>query len=128
METFIISVESLPTSPFNGTGTVGIVITSGVPSYLKVTGTGLDGIVDTQWYPENPTSVKFVMKQLTLLNPQEAVCMVMVTDNYLNNNNRAGYLSFRLTNGITISFSVETYGPVSYQSLWRPNQEGLNTG
>lgn len=128
MTTTITNIFALPTSPFQGSGTVGIVITSGVPSYFKLEGAELDKIVNVTWYPKNPASVEFDTRQLILLNPTLGTFMIRVTDNQLSTTDRAGRLSFRLESDETITFPVRTYGPVSYQSLWTSPYSGINTG
>jgi hypothetical protein len=117
MTTTITSVYALPTSPFQGSGLVGIVITPGVPCYFKLEGTGLDHITNVMWYPLNAASVEFEMRQL-----------ILVDDTLGTFIDRAGRLSFRLDTGDVITFPVRTYGPVSYQPLWTSPYEGLNTG
>lgn len=124
----ITGIIALPTSPFQGTGVIGIVITPGVPSYFKVEGSELDKIVDVNWYPLNPGSVEFETRKLILVDPTVGTCMIKVTNNFLSTADRAGKLSFRLNTGETITFPVRTYGPVSYQPLWQSPYEGLNTG
>ena len=124
----ISNIIALPTSPFQGTGIVGIVITSGVPSYFKLEGTELSRITDVNWYPNNPASVAFITRQLILVDQTAGTFMIKVTDNYLSVTDRGGRLSFRIDTGETITFPVKTYGPVSYQPLWTSPYEGLNTG
>jgi hypothetical protein len=128
MTTTITSVYALPTSPFQGSGLVGIVITPGVPCYFKLEGTGLDHITNVMWYPLNAASVEFEMRQLILVDDTLGTFMVRVTNNFLSTIDRAGRLSFRLDTGDVITFPVRTYGPVSYQPLWTSPYEGLNTG
>lgn len=128
MTTTITSIQALPSSPYQGSGFIGIVITSGVPCYFKVDGVGLDDIVDVTWYPKNAGSVKFDTRQLILLNDMQGTFMIKVTDNFLSITDRAGRISFRLSSGDTITFPVKTYGPVSYQPLWQSPYEGLVTG
>jgi hypothetical protein len=124
----ISNIIALPTSPFQGSGLVGIVITSGVPSYFKLEGTELNRITDVNWYPNNPASVAFITRQLILVDQTMGTFMIKVTDNYLSVTDRGGRLSFRIDTGETITFPVKTYGPVSYQPLWTSPYEGLNTG
>lgn len=126
--TSIASILSLPGSPFNGTGIVGIVITNGVPSYFKVTGSDLDRIVSVNWYPEYPASVKFTTRDMILIDNTMGTFMVMVTDNFLYDNNRAGHISFRLDDGTTLTAPVKTYGRVSVGPLWQSSEQGLITG
>lgn len=126
--TTIASILSLPGSPFNGSGIVGIVITNGVPSYFKVTGSELDRIVSVNWYPENPASVKFTTRDMILIDNTMGTFMVMVTDNFLYDNNRAGHISFRLDDGTTLTAPVKTYGRVSVGPLWQSSEQGLITG
>jgi hypothetical protein len=126
--TTIASILSLPGSPFNGSGIVGIVITNGVPSYFKVTGSDLDKIISVNWYPEHPASVKFTTRGMILIDNTIGTFMVMVTDNFLYDNNRAGHISFRLDDGTTLTAPVETYGRVSVGPLWQPAEQGLQTG
>ena len=124
----ISNIIALPTSPFQGSGLVGIVITSGVPSYFKLEGAGLGRITDVNWYPTNPASVAFITRPLILVDQTVGTFMIKVTDNYLSAVDRGGKLSFRIDTGETITFPVKTYGPVSYQPLWTSPYEGLNTG
>jgi len=126
--TTIASILSLPGSPFNGSGIVGIVITNGVPSYFKVTGSDLDRIISVNWYPEHPASVKFTTRDMILVDNTMGTFMVMVTDNFLYDNNRAGHISFRLDDGTTLTAPVKTYGRVSVGPLWQSSEQGLITG
>lgn len=126
--TVISRIQALPSSPYEGSGLVGIVITSGVPSYFRLLGTDLDRIVSINWYPKNPASLLFKMRELILLNPEEGTFMVQVLDNYLNINDRGGFLSFRLDDGTTMSAPVKTYGPMSVGPLWTAPDQGLITG
>lgn len=126
--TVISRIQALPSSPFEGTGVVGIVITSGVASYFRITGVDLDRIVEINWYPKNPASVLFKMRELILVDSTEGTFMVQVLDNYLNTDDRAGFLSFRLDDGTTMSAPVKTYGPVSAGPLWTAPDSGLITG
>lgn len=126
--TVISRIQALPSSPFEGSGLVGIIITSGMPSYFRLTGTGLDRIVSINWYPKNAASLSFKMRELILVTPEEGTFMVQVIDNYLNRNDRAGFLSFRLDDGSTLSAPVKTYGPVSLGPLWQAPEQGLITG
>jgi hypothetical protein len=54
--------------------------------------------------------------------------MVKILDNYLDNSDRQGYLSFRIDDGTTLQLPVKTYGPVSGMPLWQPPNVGLITG
>lgn len=126
--TVITRIQALPSSPYEGTGLVGIVITSGVPSYFRLVGTELNRIVSINWYPKNPASLSFKMRELILLSPEEGTFMVQVLDNYLNINDRAGHLSFRLDDGTTLTAPVKTYGPMSVGPLWTAPDQGLITG
>jgi len=128
MTTTITRITALPTSPFQGAGIVGIVITSGVPSYFKLEGVGLDKITSVNWYPKNPASVQFETRRLILVDSTTGTFMIKVTNNMLSVIDRGGRLSFAIDNGDTITFPVETYGPVTYQPLWTSPYEGLNTG
>lgn len=128
MTTSITNIIGLPTSPFQGTGTVGIVITSNVPSYFKIVGVDLDKIVSMAWYPLDTASVEFETRQLILVDAYLGTCMVKVTNNFLSIADRGGRLSFRLDTGETLSFPVKTYGPVSYTPMWQSPYEGLVTG
>jgi len=128
MSTSIGSIFTMPSSPFNGTDEVGIVITSGVPTYLKVIGTELDKIVSVNWYPKNPASVKFKMRNMILIDNTLGTFMVMVTDNYLYDYDRGGYISFRLDDGTTLTSPVKTFGRVSVLPLWIAPDQGLITG
>lgn len=128
MTTSITSIKALPTSPFEGTNIVGIVVTSNVPSYFVIEGTELDNIQQISWYPDIPTSVEFVIRELILVDSTKGTFMVKVIDNFLSNNDRGGNISVRLRSGDTMSFPVKTYGPVSHHPLWTNPQGGLNTG
>lgn len=128
MTTAISEILALPTSPFQGSGLVGIVITSGVPSYFRLTGVDLDKITNINWYPKNPASVEFTTRQLILLDSTQGTFMIQVNNNFLYNYDRGGRLSFRLDTGDTLTYPVKTYGPVSYNPLWTSPYEGLITG
>lgn len=122
------SIQSLPNSPYNGTQFVGICITSGVPSYFKLLGSNLDRIVSIHWYPENPASVLQDSRQLILVDNTLGTFMIRVLDNYLNTDDRGGYLSFRIDDGTTLSAPVKTYGRISVMPLWQAPDAGLITG
>ena len=124
----IASIIGLPAGPFNGSGLVGIIITSGVPSYFEVTGSNLNRIVSVDWYPENPTSVEFEMRNMVLIDNTHGTFMVRVLDNFLNITDRGGRISFRLDDGTTVSAPAKTYGPISVMPLWQAPGAGLNTG
>ena len=126
--TVISKINALPASPFNGTGIIGIVITSGIPSYFQLIGAGLDDIVSVHWYPANPGSLLWDERQLILLSPEQGTFMIRVLDNYLNDNDRGGQLSFRLGDGTTLQYPVQTYGKVSLGPLWTAPSQGLITG
>lgn len=126
--TTIAQIYALPTSPFEGTGIVGIVITSGIPSYFKLTGSDLNQIISVNWYPKNPASVIFEMRQLILVDNTYGTFMVRVIDNLLNTNDRGGHISFQLRDGTTLTAPVTTYGPVSVGPLWTAPSSGLQTG
>ena len=126
--TVITRVQALPFSPFNDTEYVGIVITSGVPSYFKIFGVALDEIVSFTWFPKNPASVIFETRQLILLDDTEGTIMVRVLNNFLDDRDRGGRLSFRLIDGSVITFDVKTYGRISMTPLWTAPDQGLSTG
>lgn len=126
--TTIAAIQALPCSPYDGSGKVSIVITSGVPSYFRLTGSDLDQITNIQWLPKKPGSVLFEMRQLILVNNTEGTFMVRVVNNLLDTTDRAGKLSFRLSDGTTLSAPVVTYGPVSMGPLWTAPGQGLITG
>ena len=126
--TIITNIQALPTSPFEGTGTVGIVITSGVPSYFKLSGVDLNRIVSVRWFPQNPNSVIFEMRQLILVDNTIGTFMVRVLDNLLDITDRGGRVSFAIDDGTTLSAPVRTYGPVSVMPLWSAPDQGLITG
>ena len=123
----VTGIYALPTSPFEGTGNIGIVITSGIPSYFRITGSHLNNITSIKWYPKNPASVIFEMRNLILVNNTEGTFMVRVTDNLLDITDRAGKLSVAFDSG-SFSYPVITYGPVSLGPLWTAPGSGLNTG
>lgn len=126
--TTIAEIRALPCSPYDGSGLVGVVITSGVPSYFRITGSNLNLIKSVQWIPKNPSSVQFEMRQVILLNNTEGTFMVKVIDNLLDITDRAGKIIFSLDDETTISFPVKTYGPVSVGPLWTAPGQGLITG
>lgn len=126
--TTITAIQALPGSPFEGSGLVGIVITSGIPSYFRLAGAGLDRIVSTRWFPKNPGSVQFEMRELILVDSTEGTFMVRVTNNFLDNRNRAGRISFTLDDGTILTAPVETYGPIAVGPLWQAPGQGLITG
>lgn len=124
----IASIISLPSSPLQDTGTVGIIITSGVPSFFEIRGSDLDQIAHVDWYPINPASLSFLVRQVILVDNTTGTFMIQITDNYLNTNDRGGKVSFTFTDGSTIAFPARTYGRVSAGSLWTSPNQGLITG
>ena len=126
--TTITAIQALPSSPFEGTGIVGVVITSGIPSFFRLTGVNLDGITSVRWFPKNPGSVQFEMRELVLVDDTEGTFMVRVTNNFLDIRDRAGIISFALDDGTTLSAPVRTYGPLSVGPLWQAPGQGLITG
>ena len=126
MDTVITSIEGLPCSPFTDTCDVGIIITSGAPTYFKITGSNLSGITRFDWYPRNHDSVLFKTRQLILVNECLATCMVMVTNNFHSLTNRGGHLSFRLEDGTVLTYPVRTFGQLG--QLWTSPYQGINTG
>jgi len=126
--TTITAIQALPSSPYEGSGLVAVVITSGIPSYFRLEGIGLDGITSVRWFPKNPGSVQFEMRQLILVDDTVGTFMVRVTDNYLDTTDRAGIISFAFDDGTTFSAPVKTYGPVSVGPLWQAPGQGLITG
>jgi hypothetical protein len=126
--TTIASILSLPGSPYNGTEFVGVIITSGVPSYFKISGANLDRIVSVKWYPKNPASVLQESSKITLVDNTQGTFMIRVLNNYLDINDRGGHLSFRLNDDTTLQASVKTYGPISLFPIWTSPNAGLNTG
>lgn len=128
MTTVILRIQALPTSPYESTGMAAIVIASGVPSYFKVTGVELDKITSVTWYPKNPSSLLFTTRQMILVDNTMGTFMIRVMDNYLDNRDRGGYISFRLEDGTNLVIPVITYGPVSVSPLWTAPSVGLNTG
>ena len=122
------SIQALPSDPFAGSGFVPIVITSGVPSYFKIIGSNLNRIVSVNWYPADPASVLQDNRQLILIDNTLGTFMIRVLDNYLNTDDRGGYLSFRLDDGTTLSVPVKTYGRLSVMPLWQAPGAGLITG
>lgn len=128
MTTTIDSIVSLPSGPYNGTPYVGIVITSGISSFFKITGANLDKIVSVAWYPSNPASVLQDSRNIILVDNTLGTFMIRVIDNYLDITDRGGYIGFRLDNGTTLSAPVKTYGRLSLMPLWQSPNSGLNTG
>ncbi len=128
--TTILGIDLLPINPFSGSELVALVITSSVPSYFKVTGIELNRITHVSWYPENPSSVQFESRQMILLDETATLgtFMIKVTDNYLDTTDRGGKISFRLDNGTTLNYPVQTIGPIAVGRLWQSPYEGLTTG
>lgn len=126
--TTIVNIQALPTSPYEGTGLVAIVITSGVPSYFRLTGTDLNRIVSVRWFPKNPGTLDFETRQLILVDNAEGTFMIRVLNNFLSIGDRAGRIVFTLDDDTTLSAPVVTYGPVSTGPLWTPPSAGINTG
>lgn len=126
--TAIASIQLLPSDPYAGSGLVTIIITNGVPSYFKVIGSNLDRITSVDWYPKNPASVQFQTRGMILLDNTTGTFMIMVTNNYLFDTDRAGHVSFRLDDGSVLTAPVKTYGRVSLGPLWSAPGEGLITG
>jgi hypothetical protein len=122
------SIQSLPNSPYNGTAFVGICITSGVPNYYKLTGSNLNRIVSVRWFPENPASVLQESRNLILIDNTLGTFMIRVLNNYLDIEDRGGYISFKLDDGTTLSAPVKTYGRISLMPLWQAPGAGLITG
>ena len=121
-------INPLPFNPYAGTGIVGIIITNGVPSFFNVIGSNLNRIVKVMWYPKNPSSVLFQMRNLLLVDNTQGTFMVMVTENYLNSCDRAGNIAFTLDDSTTMTYPVRTYGPLSVDPLWTSSDQGLITG
>lgn len=107
---------------------VNITITNGVYSYFKLIGSGLEDIVLIDWYPVNPSSVLFELRPLVLVDENTGTFFIRIIDNFLDSTNREGQISFRLTDGSTLSVPVATYGPVSTGALWTSPYVGINTG
>lgn len=128
MPTTIKSIDLLPTNPYANTQLVSVIITTGVPSYFKVTGTNLDGIISVNWLPKYASSVEFTMRQMILVDKKLGTFMIMVTNNYLDDTDRKGNVIFRLVDGTTMSFPVTTFGPVSATPLWTAPTQGFITG
>lgn len=128
--TIIVGIDLLPANPFAGTPTVPVIVTSSVPSYFKVTGIELNRIVRVDWFPRNPASISFELRQLILLDDTatSGTFMIKVLDNFLDTTDRAGKISFRLDDGTTYAFPVQTIGPVSIGRLWQAPTDGLITG
>jgi len=126
--TTITAIQALPSSPYEGSGLVAVVITSGIPSYFRLEGIGLDGIISVRWFPRNPASVQFEMRELILVDDTVGTFMIRVTNNFLDTRDRAGMISFEFDDGTTFSAPVITYGPVSVGPLWQAPGQGLITG
>ena len=128
--TTITGVDLLPRNPFAGTTQVALIITDAVSSYYKLSGVNLDQITNVSWYPKDPRSVKFEVRQLILADNTNTVgtFMIRIIDNYLDICDRAGKISFRLQDGTNITFPVTTLGPASIGRLWHSPYEGLDTG
>jgi hypothetical protein len=128
LTTTIDNIQTLPGSPYNGSGLVGIVITNGIPTFFKVTGSNLDRIVSVNWYPEHAATVQFKKRDMILVDNTTGTFMIMVTDNYLYDTDRGGHISFRLDDGTTLTSPVKTFGRISVSPLWTSPDQGLNTG
>jgi hypothetical protein len=126
--TTIINIHLLPNNPTLESDFIPVIITSGIPSYFRITGTELDKIISVKWYPKNPDSVQFVMRELILVDSTVGTFMIKVTDNYLDITDRKGYLSFKMEDGSNMTFTVKTFGPVSMGPLWTSPDSGLITG
>jgi hypothetical protein len=126
--TTIASLQTLPGSPYNGTGIVGIIITNGIPTFVKVEGSDLDRIISVNWYPERAASVQFQKRDMILVDNTLGTFMIMVTDNYLFDTDRGGHISFRLDDGTTLTAPVRTFGRISLGPLWTAPGEGMITG
>jgi hypothetical protein len=126
--TTIASVQTLPGSPYNGTGIVGIIITNGIPTFVKVEGSSLDRIISVDWYPERPASVQFQKRDMILVDNTIGTFMIMVTNNYLFDTDRGGHISFRLDDGTTLTAPVRTFGRISLGPLWTSPGDGMITG
>jgi len=126
--TVIALIQALPSSPYNGSGLVGVIITSGVPSYFKIVGANLNRIVSVNWYPKNPASVLQESRNIILLDNTQGTFMIQVLDNYLDITDRGGHISFRLDDGSTLQAPVKTYGPISVMPIWTAPDQGLITG
>ena len=128
MITTISNVSTMPGCPFGSTGVVFIIITPGIPTYFHITGMGLTHIESIRWFPENPSTVKYIIRDIVLLNDQEGSFVIEVIDNSLDPSNRHGSISFSLSDGNVISFHTSTFGPVTVGPLWQSPQSGINTG
>jgi hypothetical protein len=126
--TAISSIQALPGSPFNGSGYVGIMITNGISSYFKVVGANLNRIVSVSWYPKNPASVLQESRNMILIDNTYGTFMIKVLNNYLDNCDRGGYVSFVIDDNTTLVAPVKTYGPISVGPLWSAPDQGLITG
>lgn len=126
--TIITSILALPSCPFNDTDYVGVAVTSGVTCYYRVEGVDLNNIVSVRWYPKNPSSLEFSMRELILVDNTVGTFMIKVENNFLDTTDRAGHISFALDTGETLTFPVKTYGPVSVGPLWTAPGQGLITG
>ncbi len=124
----IAQVQQLPNGPYNGTGIVGVIITSGIPSYYKITGSNLNRITSVNWYPSNPASVLQESRDIILVDNTMGTFMIRVLNNYLDITDRGGYVSFRIDDGTTIQMPVKTFGRISLMPLWQPPEAGINTG
>jgi hypothetical protein len=124
----IASITSLPSGPYNGSNIVGVIITSGVPSYFKIQGSNLDRITSVNWYPRNAASVLQESRNIILVDNTIGTFMIRVLDNYLDISDRGGHISFRLDDGTTLQAPVKTYGPISLMPLWSAPGAGLITG
>ena len=119
----ITSVNNLPGNEYNNTGSVEIHIRG--TSYFEVIGSGLNLVSGVSWYPSDPKSIKFIILPLNLVSTTNATLTIQIVDNFLDDCNRGGMLSFRFTDGTAISFPVITYGTLG--RLWISSTEGLNT-
>jgi hypothetical protein len=127
MTTTIVSCDLLPFNPLAGSNIIALMITNDVPNFYRVTGANLQDIVDVNWYPEFSETVKFIVRQLILVDSTEGTFMIKVIDNFLNLDERGGRMSFRLKDGTTISVPVQTVGSVSISPLWQSPYAGVDT-
>ena len=124
----IDQITALPASPLNGTGTVGVILTNGIPTYYQVIGANLDRIKKVMWYPQNPNSILYQVRGMILVDNTQGSFMIKVIDNYLQPFERGGQVAFVLDDSTTITFPTQTWGPLSAYPIWTAPTQGLITG
>jgi hypothetical protein len=127
----MFEIHNIATLPGNypiGIKGVPILITSGVTTYYRIIGANLEEIQSVEWYPKQPSSLMFSVRQLILVSSSEATFSITVKDNFLDASDRQGVINFLHKDGQSITYTAFTVGPVSASPLWQSPQSGLATG